>query len=66
MDGTKALIHAKKWDVYNSEKEALVKGGSSVKFDEKDGRKVIWDFVDDHVFEEGVEHEELGIRGFDC
>ena len=27
VDGMKALVHAKKWDVYNSEKEALVKGG---------------------------------------
>ena len=42
MDGTKALIHAKKWDVYNSEKEALVKGGHSVEFSEKYGNKVIW------------------------
>ena len=27
VDGTKALLHDKKWDVYNSEKEELVKGG---------------------------------------
>ena len=39
---TKAFLHAKKWDVYNSEKEALVKGGYSVGFADKDGKKVIW------------------------
>ena len=27
VDGAKALLHAKKCDVYNSDKEALVKGG---------------------------------------
>ena len=27
VDGMKALIHSKKWDLYNSEKEVLVKGG---------------------------------------
>ena len=28
--GMKALLHAKKWDVKHSDKEALVKGGHSV------------------------------------
>ena len=27
VDGMKALIHSKKWDLYNSEKEVLVMGG---------------------------------------
>ena len=49
VDGTKALIHAKKWDVYNSEKEDLVKGGYLVEVSDKGGNKVIWEFVDDHV-----------------
>ena len=43
----------------------MVKGGYSVEFSEKDGKKVIWKVVDNHVVEEGVEHEELGLRGFD-
>ena len=64
VDGTKALLHAKKWDVYNSEKEALLKGGYSVEVSEKDRKKVIWEVVDNHVVQEGVEHEELGLRGF--
>ena len=61
VDGTKAILHAKKWDVYNSEKEALVNGGYSVEVSYKDKKKVIWEVVDDHVVEEGVEHEELGL-----
>ena len=65
VDGTKALLHAKKWDVYNSEKELLVKGGYLVEVADKDGKKVIWEVVDDHVVEQGVEHEEIGLRGFD-
>ena len=43
----------------------MVKGGYSVEFSEKDGKKVIWKVVDKNVVEEGVEHEELGLRGFD-
>ena len=64
VDSIKALLHYKKWDVYNSEKEELVKGGYLVEIYDKDGKKVIWEVVDDHVVEEGVEHEELGLRGF--
>ena len=61
VDEKKALIHARRWDVYNSEKEALVKGGYSVEVYDKDRRKVVSGVVDDNVVEEGVEHEHLGI-----
>ena len=64
VDGTKAILHDKKWDVYNSQKEMLEKGGHSVEVSDKDGKRVIWEVVDDHVVEEGVEHEDLGLRGF--
>ena len=30
VDDAKALIHAKRWDIYINEKENLVKGGYSV------------------------------------
>ena len=40
--GTKAFLHAKKWDLYNSEKEALVKGGYLVEVSDKDGDRIIW------------------------
>ena len=33
--------------------------------DENDRKKVIWEVGNNHVVEEGVEHEELGLRGFD-
>ena len=42
VDGTKAILHAKKWDVYNYEKETLIKGGYSVEVSDKDRKKVIW------------------------
>ena len=65
VDGTKALLHAKKWYVYNSEKEALAKGGYSDEVSYKNSKRLIWEVVDDHVVEQGVEHEEVVIRGFD-
>ena len=43
----------------------MLKGGYSVEVYYKDGKRVIWKVVDDHVVEEGVEHEEIGPRGFD-
>ena len=36
-----------------------------IEIGDKYGKKVIWDVVNNHVVEEGVEHEELGLRGFD-
>ena len=42
MDGAKDLIHAKKWDVYNSEKYTLVKGGNLVEVGEKEIKRIIW------------------------
>ena len=42
-----------------------LKGGYSVELYENDRKKVIWKVVDDHVVEEGFEHEELGPQGFD-
>ena len=64
LSGTKALLHAKKWDVYNSEKEELVKCGYSVEVYEKDRNKLIWKVVDDHMAEEGFYNKELGLRDF--
>ena len=64
LDRKKALLHEMIWDVYNLYKEELVKGGYLVEVADKDDNKVIWWVVKDHVVEEGVEHEELGLRGF--
>ena len=46
-------------------KKALVKGGYFVEVSYKERNKVILEFVNEHVVEEGVEHEELGLRCFD-
>ena len=50
VDGKNTRLHAKNWDVYNSEKEALVKGGYSVDIADKGGNKLIWEVIDDNVF----------------
>ena len=65
VEGKKVLLHENRWDVYNLDKEELMKDGYSVQINEKDRDKVIWEVVDDHVVEEWVEHEEIGIEGFD-
>ena len=64
VEGKNYLNHAKRWDVYNLEKEVLIKDGYSVGVTDKDSKKVILEVVDDHVIEEGVEHEDIGIEGF--
>ena len=56
VDGTKALLHSKKWCVYNSDKGELVKVGYSVEVSDMEGKKVIWEIIDALVVEEGVDH----------
>ena len=56
VDGKNTLLHAKKWDVYNSEKESLLKGEYLVEVYDKEGKKVILEVVGDHLVEEGVKH----------
>ena len=36
-----------------------------VEVNDKDRQRLIWEVFNDHVVDEGVEHEEIGIRGFD-
>ena len=43
----------------------FVKGGYFVEISDKDGNRVILEVVDDHVFEEVFEHEEICIQSFD-
>ena len=59
VDRMKSLLHAKKWSVYNSQKEELIKGEYLVEVSDKDRKKVIQKAIDDRVVEEEVEHEEL-------
>ena len=63
-DGTKSLLHVNKRDIQNLENDALGKGGHLVEVYDKDRKKVIWEVVNEHVVEEDVEKEELGLRGF--
>ena len=53
VDKDKSILHTKRWDVYMNEKKMLNKGGYSVEVSGSDGKKVIWEVVDDHVIEEG-------------
>ena len=39
LDWVKDLLYDKKWDFYNSEKQALVNGGYLVKVADKEGKK---------------------------
>ena len=42
VDDEKVILHANKWDVYMSEKKALIKGEYYVELSGSDGKKVIW------------------------
>ena len=60
----KALLHAKRWDLYLNEKEKLVKGKYLVEVVGHDKKRVLWEVVGDHVVEEPSDHEDIGLRGF--
>ena len=45
VDDNKALLHAKRWDVYVNEKENLIEGGYLVEVVGNDGKKVLWEIV---------------------
>ena len=63
-DDKKELLHAKRWDVYVNGKEHLIQGGYLVEIVGSDGKKVLWEVVDNHVIEEETDHDEIGVRGF--
>ena len=46
---SKALLHTKSWDVYVNKNENIFKGGYWVEVVSHDGKKFIWEVVDDHV-----------------
>ena len=49
VNNKKALLYARRWNVYVDEKEKLIKGGYSVEVFGSDRKKVIWEVVYDHV-----------------
>ena len=65
MDAKKALLHAKRWDVYVNEKGNIIKGWFLVELIGSDERTVLWEVVDDHAAEEEKDHPEIGLWGVD-
>ena len=49
LDDAKALIYAKRWDVYVNENEKLVNGGYLVEVFGRDGKKVLWGVMNNIV-----------------
>ena len=56
VDNNKALIHAKRWNLYVNENKNIIKGGYLVEVFGSDRKKVIWKVVYDHVIEEESYH----------
>ena len=46
-----------------NKKKELIKGGYSMEVSGSDEKKVLWELVNDHVVEEGKEHDDIGRRG---
>ena len=65
LENQKVILHNESWDVYMNDKGALIKGEYFVEVSGSDGERVIWEVVDDHVVEEGKNHDEIGLRGID-
>ena len=49
----------------HEQEKVLIKVGYYVEVLGYDGKKRIWEVVDDHFFEEGKEYDEIGIWRFD-
>ena len=45
-----------------NKKYALIKGIYSVEVSGSDGKKVIWEVVEDHVLDKGKDHDEILLR----
>ena len=52
MDNEKEILHAKKWGIYMNKKRLLIRGRYSVKVLGSDRKKVVWEVVDNHVFQD--------------
>ena len=61
---TNAILHAKRWDIYmNNRRKHLLRGGYHKEVSGSDGKKFFWGAVDNHVVEDGKEHDEIGFTG---
>ena len=59
VENKKTLLHAKRLDVYVNEKENLIKEGYLVGFFGYEGKKLIWEVVDDNAVEEKTVKDEI-------
>ena len=46
-DYDKALLHTKMWDLYTRNKISLIKGGYSVEVSGYEGKKLVWEVIED-------------------
>ena len=60
----KTILNDKMWDVYTHKKRLLIKGGYSMEVPTQDGKKVIWEVVDDHVVEDPNDNYQIRLQGF--
>ena len=61
MENQKASLHTKNWDVYMNDEKVLIKGSYYVEVSDSDGKNFMWEVVDDHVVEQGKEHDKIGL-----
>ena len=65
VEDAKALLHAKRWDIYVNEKEKIVKGGYLVEVVVHDGKKVLREVTNNHAVEDPNDHDGIVLWGFD-
>ena len=65
VDDKKALLNAKRWDLYLNEKEKISKRKYLVEVVGHDKKKLLWEVVGNHVVEGPSDHEDIVLRGFD-
>ena len=51
VNGQKSIIYDKRWYVYINSKKVLIRVGYYVEVSGSDGKMVLWEVLDDNVFE---------------
>ena len=59
IDDDKYLIHAKIWDIYIRQKISLFQSVYYLEVAGYDGKKVLWEVIYDHIFEEKNQNVEI-------
>ena len=60
----KTILHANIWYVYMKQKWLLIKGGYYVEGSGYYWKKVVWEFVEDHVVEGRNQNYQIVLQGF--